>query len=160
MPPGDTFTVRLVVPSAWTEKCVLIMSFPSATTFSWVEPPVVQNASAPVMFMMMPVTFPAGTFGLPRSKPAPCRLVRLTLVPRFGGTLKVYLEERPVCEDSEPVEVEAVMAVLVLVVVELVLEVVVVELEAVTLDEYFRVRLVTLMRRYLRVAFWGGGSAR
>ncbi|MDG6901991.1 MAG: hypothetical protein JRM80_08525 [Nitrososphaerota archaeon] len=40
------------------------------------------------------------------------------------------------------------------------LDAVVVELACAAFDEYFRVTLVTLMSRYFKVWFWGGGSAR
>ena len=155
-------SVRLVVPPDWTLKWTLIISFPSATTFSWVEAPVVQNALAPVMFRMIPVTFPAGTFGLPRRIPVPWSLVRLTFVPKLGVTSNVNLGTNSLPEvlEVDTVDVPEVVEEPVVVVVELALLEVVVELGSVVLDEYFRVMPVTLMSRYLRVWFCGGGSAR
>ena len=63
-----------------------IISFPLATTLSWVEPPPVQNAFAPSMLRMIPVTLPAGTFAAPSSSELPLRDVRFTFVPTLAWT--------------------------------------------------------------------------
>ena len=67
----------------WT--CTI--SFPLATTFSCDEVPLAQNALAPVMFRMTPVTLPVGTLGDPRSKAEPWYFVMLTFVPTLDETL-------------------------------------------------------------------------
>lgn len=85
--PGDMLMLRFVDPFFWIWKCTSTISFPSATTLSWVEPPLVQNAFAPVMFRTMPVTLPEGALVAPSRMELPCSFVKFTLVPTVEGTL-------------------------------------------------------------------------
>ncbi len=116
-----------------------------------------QNASAPVMFRIIPVTFPAGTLAAPSSMPGPWSFVRLTLVPMLEETLKTNLGLKLPSSELEEVELEEVE-----VSVEFAAEVLVAVavVDSVRFEEYFSVMLVTLMSRYLRVALWAGASVR